>query len=204
MEHRLCSWITQRCAFLRLADPKHETSQTILVTSRAAKHVAVQEKTEPTHHAFLGYARVPGQGIAHAGIEGLVHISEMSWTRRVNHPSELVKIGDPVEVVVLEFNHQKQEISLGMKQAETNPWDLVEEHYPIGTVIEGTVRNLTAEAIADITSTGETLRANHLKPLRDGVILKSQATLFKSRRAQWGAAERSALAALLERIGAAG
>ncbi|MEM9474497.1 MAG: ATP phosphoribosyltransferase [Pseudomonadota bacterium] len=69
---------------------------------------------------------------------------------------------------------------------------------------EGTVRNLTAEAIADITSTGETLRANHLKPLRDGVILKSQATLFKSRRAQWGAAERSALAALLERIGAAG
>jgi len=78
------------------------------------------------------------------GIEGLVHISEMSWTRRVNHPSELVKTGDPVEVVVLEFNHQKQEISLGMKQAETNPWDLVEEHYPVGTVIEGTVRNLTS------------------------------------------------------------
>ncbi len=78
------------------------------------------------------------------GIEGLVHISEMSWTRRVNHPSELVKTGDRVEVVVLEFNHQKQEISLGMKQAETNPWDLVEEHYPVGTVIEGTVRNLTS------------------------------------------------------------
>jgi len=78
------------------------------------------------------------------GIEGLVHISEMSWTRRVNHPSELVKPGDPVEVVVLEYNHEKQEISLGMKQAETNPWDLVEEHYPIGTVIEGTVRNLTS------------------------------------------------------------
>ncbi len=78
------------------------------------------------------------------GVEGLVHISEMSWTKRVNHPSELVKIGDKVNVVVLEFNHQKQEISLGMKQAETNPWDLVEEHYPIGTVIEGTVRNLTS------------------------------------------------------------
>ena len=78
------------------------------------------------------------------GIEGLVHISEMSWTRRVNHPSELVKPGDAVEVVVLEYNHEKQEISLGMKQAETNPWDLVEEHYPIGTVIEGTVRNLTS------------------------------------------------------------
>ncbi|MFT7480792.1 MAG: small subunit ribosomal protein S1, partial [Gammaproteobacteria bacterium] len=78
------------------------------------------------------------------GVEGLVHISEMSWTRRVNHPSELVKTADEVEVVVLEFNHTKQEISLGMKQAETNPWDMVEEHYPMGTVIEGTVRNLTS------------------------------------------------------------
>ncbi|MCP5023279.1 MAG: 30S ribosomal protein S1 [bacterium] len=78
------------------------------------------------------------------GIEGLVHISEMSWTRRVNHPSELVSTGDEVEVVVLEFNHAKQEISLGMKQAETNPWDMVGDHYPIGTVIEGTVRNLTS------------------------------------------------------------
>ena len=78
------------------------------------------------------------------GVEGLVHISEMSWTRRINHPSEMVKPGDPVEVVVLEYNHGKQEISLGMKQAETNPWDLVEEHYPLGTVIEGTVRNLTS------------------------------------------------------------
>jgi small subunit ribosomal protein S1 len=78
------------------------------------------------------------------GVEGLVHISEMSWTRRINHPSEMVKVGDKVEVVVLEYNKDKQEISLGMKQAETNPWDLVEENYPVGTVIEGTVRNLTS------------------------------------------------------------
>jgi small subunit ribosomal protein S1 len=78
------------------------------------------------------------------GVEGLVHISEMSWTRRINHPSELVKTGDKVEVVVLEYNKEKQEISLGMKQAEMNPWDLVEQHYPVGTVIEGTVRNLTS------------------------------------------------------------
>jgi len=78
------------------------------------------------------------------GVEGLVHISEMSWTKRINHPSELVKVGDKLNVVVLEFNHTKQEISLGMKQAEMNPWDLVENHYPIGTVIEGTVRNLTS------------------------------------------------------------
>jgi small subunit ribosomal protein S1 len=77
------------------------------------------------------------------GIEGLVHISEMSWTRRINHPSELVKPGDQVDVVILEIDKHKQEISLGMKQTEVNPWELVSEKYPPGTVIEGTVRNLT-------------------------------------------------------------
>ena len=77
------------------------------------------------------------------GVEGLVHISEMSWTRRVNHPSEIVAIGDIVEVVVLNINEQKQEISLGMKQTEANPWTRVEEKYPVGTVIKGRVRNLT-------------------------------------------------------------
>jgi len=77
------------------------------------------------------------------GIEGLVHISEMSWTRRINHPSELVSIGEEVEVVVLEIDKNKQEISLGMKQIEVNPWDLVAEKYPPGTVVEGKVRNLT-------------------------------------------------------------
>ena len=76
------------------------------------------------------------------GIEGLVHISEMSWTRRVNHPSELVQPGQQVDVVVLEINKEKQEISLGMKQTEVNPWELVGEKYPKGTIIEGTVRNL--------------------------------------------------------------
>ncbi|HRJ50047.1 MAG: 30S ribosomal protein S1 [Phycisphaeraceae bacterium] len=76
------------------------------------------------------------------GIEGLVHISEMSWTRRVNHPSELVQPGQEVDVVVLEINKDKQEISLGMKQTEVNPWELVSEKYPPGTVIEGKVRNL--------------------------------------------------------------
>ncbi len=76
------------------------------------------------------------------GIEGLVHISEMSWTRRVNHPSEVVSVGDEVEVVVLDIDKNKNEISLGMKQLEVNPWELVSEKYPPGTVIEGTVRNL--------------------------------------------------------------
>ena len=64
------------------------------------------------------------------GIEGLVHVSEMSWTKRINHPSEVVNTADEVEVVVLDINLNKQEISLGMKQTEVNPWTLVEEHYP--------------------------------------------------------------------------
>ena len=78
------------------------------------------------------------------GVEGLVHISEMSWTKRINHPSEMVSIGEEVEVVVLDINKDKQEISLGMKQVEVNPWDLVAEKYPPGTVVEGKIRNLTS------------------------------------------------------------
>jgi len=77
------------------------------------------------------------------GIEGLVHISEMSWTRRINHPSEVVNVGDQIDVVVLEVDKEKQEISLGMKQTEVNPWTTVAQKYPPGTVVEGTVRNLT-------------------------------------------------------------
>ena len=76
------------------------------------------------------------------GIEGLVHISEMSWTRRINHPSECVQVGDDAEVVVLDIDKEKLEISLGMKQTEVNPWELVAEKYPPGTIIEGKVRNL--------------------------------------------------------------
>jgi len=78
------------------------------------------------------------------GLEGLVHISEMSWTRRISHPSEIVSAGDKVDVVVLDINKDKQEISLGMKQAETNPWNVVKEKYPPGTVITGMVRNMTS------------------------------------------------------------
>jgi small subunit ribosomal protein S1 len=77
------------------------------------------------------------------GIEGLVHISEMSWTKRISHPSELVQIDDEIEVVVLGINKEKQEISLGMKQTQENPWDKVADRYPPGSVVKGTVRNLT-------------------------------------------------------------
>ena len=76
------------------------------------------------------------------GIEGLVHVSEMSWTKRINHPSEVVNVNDQVDVVVLAIDKAKQEISLGMKQTEVNPWTLVKEKYPTGTQVEGTVTNL--------------------------------------------------------------
>jgi len=76
------------------------------------------------------------------GVEGLVHISEMSWTKRINHPSEVVTQGQKVRVKVLEINKDKQEISLGMKQVEENPWERVAEKYPPGSVVEGKVRNI--------------------------------------------------------------
>jgi len=77
------------------------------------------------------------------GIEGLVHISEMSWTRRINHPSDVVAIGDSVEAVVLNINKDKEEISLSIKQVEQNPWTNIEEKYQPGHTIKGRVRNLT-------------------------------------------------------------
>src|SRR5688500_4731610 len=76
------------------------------------------------------------------GVEGLVDISEMSWTKRINHPSEVVTQGQKVQVKVLEINKDKQEISLGMKQVEENPWERVSEKYPPGSVVSGKVRNI--------------------------------------------------------------
>jgi small subunit ribosomal protein S1 len=77
------------------------------------------------------------------GVEGLVHVSEMSWRKRINHPSEIVNPGDEIEVIILDIDKDKHEISLGMKQVESNPWEIVAEKYPIGTVVSGAVRNLT-------------------------------------------------------------
>jgi len=77
------------------------------------------------------------------GIEGLVHVSEMSWRKRINHPSEIVNADDVIEVIVLDIDKAKHEISLGMKQVESNPWELVAEQYPVGTIVFGAVRNLT-------------------------------------------------------------
>ncbi|MDR1382919.1 MAG: 30S ribosomal protein S1 [Planctomycetaceae bacterium] len=77
------------------------------------------------------------------GIEGLVHISEMSWTKRITHPNEFLNVGDTIEVAILGINKEKQEISLGIKQTHENPWEYIEDRYPIGSDVIGTVRNLT-------------------------------------------------------------
>src|SRR5207249_840817 len=77
------------------------------------------------------------------GIDGLVHVSEMSWTRRVRHPSKLVNVGDEVDVIVLDVNRAAKRISLGMKQVEPDPWATIEERYRPGTRVAGKVRNLT-------------------------------------------------------------
>ena len=77
------------------------------------------------------------------GIEGLVHVSEMTWSKRMKHPSKLVNVGDQVEAVVLNVNPAERRISLGLKQLESNPWETLHEKFPIGTVVEGKVRNLT-------------------------------------------------------------
>lgn len=77
------------------------------------------------------------------GVEGLVHISEMSWTRKLRHPSQMVHTGDEVEVVILGVDGEKKRISLGMKQVRSNPWELVAERYPEGTILEGVIKNIT-------------------------------------------------------------
>jgi len=77
------------------------------------------------------------------GIEGLVHVSEMTWSKRMKHPSKLVNVGDQVDCVVLNVNPQERRISLGMRQLTDNPWDALHVKYPVGATVEGRVRNLT-------------------------------------------------------------
>jgi small subunit ribosomal protein S1 len=77
------------------------------------------------------------------GVEGLVHVSEMSWTKRVRHPSKILSVGDEVEVMVLDLDPAQKRISLGLKQTTPNPWDSIAERYPVGTKIQGRIKNLT-------------------------------------------------------------
>jgi len=77
------------------------------------------------------------------GIEGLVHVSEMSWTRKVRHPSQILKVGDEIDAMVMNTDTTNKRISLGLKQVEPNPWDVIGERYPVGTTIEGRIKNIT-------------------------------------------------------------
>jgi small subunit ribosomal protein S1 len=98
-------------------------------------------------------SRIPGKVVSltdygafvelEEGVEGLVHISEMSWRKRIKHPSKLVEVGDEVDVVILDVDEENRRISLGMKQTEPNPWRLIAEKYEEGNIIHGRVRNLT-------------------------------------------------------------
>ena len=77
------------------------------------------------------------------GIEGLIHVSEMSWTRKIRHPSKVVSVGEEVDAIVLDIKPESRRISLGMKQVAPNPWDVISEKYPVGTTIEGKIKNIT-------------------------------------------------------------
>jgi small subunit ribosomal protein S1 len=79
-----------------------------------------------------------------AGVEGLIHVSEMSWTKKVKHPSKLLNVGDDVEAVVLQVDAKNKRIALGLKQTEINPWNLLREKYPVGTKVNGKVRSVTS------------------------------------------------------------
>ncbi|MFV0438069.1 MAG: 30S ribosomal protein S1 [Desulfopila sp.] len=77
------------------------------------------------------------------GVEGLIHVSEMTWSKKPRHPSKMVSVGDQVEIMVLNIEPDTKRISLGMKQLQPNPWDLVSENYPVGSIIEGKIKNIT-------------------------------------------------------------
>jgi len=77
------------------------------------------------------------------GVEGLIHVSEMTWSKKPRHPSKMVAVGDELEIMVLNIETETKRISLGMKQLQPNPWDLVTDNYPVGSVIEGKIKNIT-------------------------------------------------------------
>ncbi|MCB5231182.1 MAG: 30S ribosomal protein S1 [Candidatus Cloacimonas sp.] len=77
------------------------------------------------------------------GVEGLVHVSEMSWTRKITHPKQILKVDDKISAIVLSVSKEERKISLGMKQMEANPWLLLDEKYPVGTIIKGKIKNMT-------------------------------------------------------------
>ncbi|MBM4379307.1 MAG: 30S ribosomal protein S1 [Deltaproteobacteria bacterium] len=136
-----------------------EVRVVVLKFDPAAERVSLglkQIQEDPWHRADEKYpvgTRVKGKVVSitdygafieiEAGVEGLVHVTEMSWTKRVKHPSKMIEIGREAEAVVLDIDPKAKRIALGMKQIEQNPWTLLEDKYPIGSVIRGQVRNVT-------------------------------------------------------------
>ncbi len=137
---------------------EQEIEVMVLSVDREREKIALglkQKQASPWEHADEKYpigTRVKGQVTnitsygafvkLEEGVEGLVHISEMSWTKRINHPGEMLSVGEEIDVVVLDVNKTKQEISLGVKQTEANPWTVLADKYPQGTVVTGKVRNV--------------------------------------------------------------
>jgi small subunit ribosomal protein S1 len=121
-----------------------------------------------------------------SGIEGLIHVSEMSWTKHIKHPSEVMKVGQEVEAIVLEVDEKARKISLGLRQAVPDPWEKVEEKYPEGSIVKGKVVNLTSfgafiqleegvEGLLHISDISWTQRINHPRDVLDkGKTVKCQ------------------------------
>ncbi|MFT6561726.1 MAG: small subunit ribosomal protein S1 [Limisphaerales bacterium] len=120
------------------------------------------------------------------GVEGLVHVSELSWTKRINKPSEVLTAGEDIEAVVLGINQDEQKISLGIRQLDTNPWDLAEEKYKVGAKVSGKIRNLTSygafmgleeglDAMIHVSDISWTRRVNHpSEVLKKGMDVEAQ------------------------------
>ena len=120
------------------------------------------------------------------GVEGLVHVSELSWTKRINKPSEVLKAGEDIEAVVLGINQDEQKISLGTRQLESNPWDLAQDKYKVGTKVTGKVRNLTSygafmgleeglDAMIPVSDISWTRKINHpSEVLKKGLEVEAQ------------------------------
>ena len=120
------------------------------------------------------------------GVEGLVHVTELSWTKRINKPSEVLKADDEIEAVVLGINRDEQKISLGVRQLDANPWDLAEQKYPVGSKVAGKIRNLTSygafmgleeglDAMIHVSDISWTRKINHpSEVLKKGMEVEAQ------------------------------
>jgi small subunit ribosomal protein S1 len=127
-------------------DPETERVSLGLKQKTPDPWTSIRDKYPPTTRAMGKVVSLTDYGAfveLEEGIEGLVHVSEMSWTRKIKHPSKILAVGDSIETMVLDINPENKRISLGLKQIEPNPWDVIEEKYPPGSIIEGKVRNLT-------------------------------------------------------------